>query len=145
MNLTVIINIIATIIVLKALTIGSDFNFYLFIKYGKEYWNWYKNRPDFPRKNIKKNVKKENNHYTERDHNIPDDQNPNAIDIYAPNFDPFNCPICGEDATYSCKCPKLDSICRNGHEWHICLVHNKKVLGPYNHISSTMKCSCYKD
>jgi hypothetical protein len=31
----------------KALTIGSEFNFYLWIRYGKKYMSWYFNRPNF--------------------------------------------------------------------------------------------------
>lgn len=35
------------LIALKALTIGSDFNFYLWFKHGKKYTEWYFNRPGF--------------------------------------------------------------------------------------------------
>jgi hypothetical protein len=31
----------------KSLTIGSDFNFYYWFKYGKKYWKWYANRENF--------------------------------------------------------------------------------------------------
>jgi hypothetical protein len=34
-------------IVLKAMIIGSEFSFAHMIKYGKEYWKWYKKRPEF--------------------------------------------------------------------------------------------------
>jgi hypothetical protein len=34
---------------LKAWTVGSDFNFVLWFKYGREYLHWYDNRPTFPK------------------------------------------------------------------------------------------------
>jgi hypothetical protein len=42
-----LITICFVIVWLKAITIGSDFNFILWIKYGKLYTNWYNNRPTF--------------------------------------------------------------------------------------------------
>ena len=38
----------------KSILVGSDFNFYHWYKYGKEYTDWYFFRPEFkPKKEIK--------------------------------------------------------------------------------------------
>lgn len=52
------------------------------------------------------------------------------------------CPICNERAVLSCKCPRADSKCKNGHEWHICTVHGKVVLGRSDHSLATFTCTC---
>ena len=35
------------LVALKAIFIGSDFNFSHWFKYAKEYWNWYSSRETF--------------------------------------------------------------------------------------------------
>lgn len=52
------------------------------------------------------------------------------------------CPVCKEPAVITCKCPIGDSECKNGHEWHRCLVHKKIVQGPSDHSKDTMACHC---
>ncbi len=51
MSTTIAINIFTLIlmvlIIIKSLTIGSDFNFHYLWKYGKKYRNWYFNRETF--------------------------------------------------------------------------------------------------
>lgn len=39
--------VLGAFIVIKSLTIGSDFNFVNWIRYGKKYTDWYCNRPSF--------------------------------------------------------------------------------------------------
>jgi len=39
---------------IKAVTIGSSFDFYQWAKYGKEYTTWYANRPKFEHKEAEK-------------------------------------------------------------------------------------------
>lgn len=56
--------------------------------------------------------------------------------------DPRKCPECGEQATVTCRCMKLDSRCKNGHQWHTCLKHNKIVSGTSDHSKPTLDCSC---
>lgn len=53
-----------------------------------------------------------------------------------------NCPVCGEKAIMSCKCPRHDSVCTNKHKWHTCTIHDVKVLGSSNHSTDTMTCTC---
>ena len=57
------------------------------------------------------------------------------------------CPICREGATHFCKCPKSDSTCKNGHEWHYCVAHDeiKTVIGPSDHLKPVNECSCLKE
>jgi len=61
------------------------------------------------------------------------------------NDDPNKCPICGELAQGSCRCPRGDSSCKNGHEWHTCTIHKKIVLGPSDHSTDTFSCTCLKE
>jgi hypothetical protein len=35
------------VIGVKAILVGSEFNFWYWFKYGDKYWFWYKNRPRF--------------------------------------------------------------------------------------------------
>ena len=58
------------------------------------------------------------------------------------NIDHRKCPVCGEPAVTQCRCMKCDCICKNGHEWHTCLAHNKIVIGASDHSRPTMECSC---
>jgi hypothetical protein len=37
----------AGLVALKAILIGSDFNFIALIEYRNQYWNWYNNRETF--------------------------------------------------------------------------------------------------
>lgn len=39
--------IVLLLIWLKSVTVGSDFNFYYWYKYGGKYIKWYFNRPQF--------------------------------------------------------------------------------------------------
>ena len=39
------------------------------------------------------------------------------------------CPACGGEAVATCKCPRNDTWCEQGHQWHRCPVHNKTVMG----------------
>ena len=51
------------IVALKALIIGSDFNFHYLYKYGKDYWKWYDNREsykEFLKKRERKNERSTN-------------------------------------------------------------------------------------
>jgi hypothetical protein len=56
-----------------------------------------------------------------------------------------DCPICGEKAISSCRCPRGDSTCENGHEWHRCTIHNSIVIGPSDHSLDTFTCTCKKE
>lgn len=47
--------------------------------------------------------------------------------------DPRACPVCGQRAVVSCKCPRIDCKCQNGHEWHTCTIHHVKVEGQSDH------------
>jgi len=59
------------------------------------------------------------------------------------NFD--YCPICNAPYQISCRCPRSDRICENGHEWHMCVIHNKIVLGESDHSLSINVCTCKKE
>lgn len=52
------------------------------------------------------------------------------------------CPQCGEKAVISCRCPRCDSSCKNGHSWHTCVKHGKKVMGQSDHSTNTFTCTC---
>lgn len=52
------------------------------------------------------------------------------------------CPICGEPARMSCKCPVSDSLCKNNHRRHYCTVHQKVVKGKADHSRNTEDCNC---
>lgn len=56
-----------------------------------------------------------------------------------------NCPVCHEPPEITCKCPLSDSQCKNGHDWHYCLVHDKVVLGKSDHSKDTMSCHCFDE
>jgi hypothetical protein len=53
-----------------------------------------------------------------------------------------NCPICGEEKVASCRCPRCDSACKNGHSWHTCVVHGVTVIGKSDHALPTWTCTC---
>lgn len=55
------------------------------------------------------------------------------------------CPLCGLSYDWRCRCMKGHMKCRNGHEWHQCLAHDKSmtVLGPSDHSTPTYDCSCH--
>jgi hypothetical protein len=53
-----------------------------------------------------------------------------------------NCPICNEPSICSCRCPCNESECKNGHTWHICVKHDKQVLGRRDHTLDLMTCTC---
>ena len=52
------------------------------------------------------------------------------------------CPVCEKPRKSSCKCPRGDSKCENGHTWHVCTVHQKIVLGSSDHSLPTNTCTC---
>lgn len=58
------------------------------------------------------------------------------------SIDATICPVCGRPPVVQCRCPKSDSWCENEHKWHICLKHNKIVMGFSDHSKSTFDCSC---
>ena len=53
-----------------------------------------------------------------------------------------DCPICGMPAEVTCRCPRRDSECGNGHRWHWCLRCRVKVALPGLH--SVTGCSCVR-
>lgn len=52
------------------------------------------------------------------------------------------CPTCDLPREGYCKCMRSDSTCQKGHSWHICIVHDRLVLGSFNHRLDTDDCSC---
>jgi hypothetical protein len=38
------------------------------------------------------------------------------------------CPECGQPVKLQCLCPIQDSVCENGHKWHMAMQKNKKVV-----------------
>ena len=46
-KLILIVQIYISFVALKGLTIGSEFSFYYWFKYKKEYYRWYKSRETF--------------------------------------------------------------------------------------------------
>ena len=52
------------------------------------------------------------------------------------------CPVCGEEAEYTCKCLRGDSVCKNNHKWHRCAMHKKIVVGHSNHAIPMDVCTC---
>lgn len=52
------------------------------------------------------------------------------------------CPVCHTKRTGSCKCFRSDSTCKNGHEWHLCTIHNTIVMGHSDHSIGIMTCTC---
>ena len=49
-TISTILTIGVGLIALKALIIGSDFNFHSWLKDGKKYTEWYNNRPKYERR-----------------------------------------------------------------------------------------------
>jgi len=43
-----LIIIVLVVAVIKSITIGSEFNFFMWLKHKKKYTQWYFNRPTFP-------------------------------------------------------------------------------------------------
>jgi hypothetical protein len=54
------------------------------------------------------------------------------------------CPLCGLSYDWRCRCLKGHMKCKNGHEWYLCLAHDKNmvVVGPADHSTSTYECTC---
>lgn len=50
------------------------------------------------------------------------------------------CPICEQPGRTTCRCPRGDTECENGHRWHRCEVHRRVVIGESDHAKSG--CSC---
>lgn len=45
--MTTFVQLILVLVALKAILIGSEFNFFYFLRYGRRYWDWYNSRPSF--------------------------------------------------------------------------------------------------
>lgn len=52
------------------------------------------------------------------------------------------CPECGGKFVWECRCPLGHFGCAQGHEWHRCLVHDRKIAGPANHGRDVRTCLC---
>ena len=52
------------------------------------------------------------------------------------------CPTCGEKSVGTCRCPRSDSYCSKGHNWHMCVIHRRVVLGKSDHSLDTNTCTC---
>lgn len=50
------------------------------------------------------------------------------------------CPTCKGKVVESCRCARSDSVCENGHRWHICTEHRVSVVGESDH--GKPGCSC---
>lgn len=55
------------------------------------------------------------------------------------------CPICGAEEALTCRCFRRDAVCKNGHEYHICVKHKVFVYGQGDHSLPTDACTCGKD
>lgn len=56
------------------------------------------------------------------------------------------CPICGKPFRLQCKCDISDRECANGHHWHTCPIHQKLVIGEFDHRNRRADgCSCSKN
>lgn len=52
------------------------------------------------------------------------------------------CPICANKSLGGCKCILSDQSCKNNHQWFICPVHGKTVLGESSHKIASDVCQC---
>jgi len=52
------------------------------------------------------------------------------------------CPTCDAEYVTSCRCPRSDRICKNGHHWHMCVKHQRIVIGQSDHGKDIMQCTC---
>jgi len=52
------------------------------------------------------------------------------------------CAVCGDTQEYGCKCPRSDRSCKNGHSWHTCVKHKKRVNGESDHTLDMSMCTC---
>jgi hypothetical protein len=52
------------------------------------------------------------------------------------------CPVCGEQSTYTAEMPRRQSVCKNKHSWHICLTHRKISIGEVSDKVRLDKCTC---
>lgn len=59
--------------------------------------------------------------------------------------DPFKCKICGGKVKAVCKCPRSDSFCEAGHEYHWSPYYKAFHLGQSDHSTDTMGPDCCKD
>lgn len=53
-NIHYIVKIIIVLVFIKVIIIGSDFNFYLWYKFGKDYSNWYNSRETYTEFKVRK-------------------------------------------------------------------------------------------
>jgi hypothetical protein len=58
-----------------------------------------------------------------------------------PDLDRDICAECGGVSVRNCKCELDDHKCANGHEWHYCPKHGKRVSKHHDHKNSS-KCTC---
>jgi hypothetical protein len=56
-----------------------------------------------------------------------------------------NCKICGGKIKLTCRCPRSDSTCENGHEYHWSPYHKEWHLGESNHTTDTFSPDCCVD
>ena len=55
------------------------------------------------------------------------------------------CSVCGESVVSRCRCPRGDRCCKNGHNWHRCMIHKVRVPGQSDHGTPTFTCTCLKE
>lgn len=60
----------------------------------------------------------------------------------ASSVDMDRCPVCDSPSEGSCRCPRSDSSCANGHEWHLCFPCHKIVLSGSDHKLDITACTC---
>jgi len=53
-----------------------------------------------------------------------------------------NCPICHQPPKTRGRCPRGDSTCENGPEWHTCTIHHIIVLGLSDYNTLMLACTC---
>ena len=52
------------------------------------------------------------------------------------------CPVCKTPSVGGCKCILADQVCKHGHNWFMCPVHHKTVIGSSNHTIDSYQCQC---
>lgn len=51
-----------------------------------------------------------------------------------------NCKVCELPYVTTCKCQKSDRVCANGHHWHWCPTHKRRVEEQSDHSKSSCDC-----
>ena len=67
------------------------------------------------------------------------------INIIREKLNNWICPICEGKIIRRCKCPRLDSICENGHQLHYSHYHEEYHLGLSDHSTGTFDENCCND